>query len=127
MKEEYVTYEQAVKLKELGFDWECNQYYLSDYEDIINHTKGAYNHNDNGLAYSAPRLDQAQKWLREKCNISIEIVSISAHKWQIFLCRLYDTTSSVEHQMEYQETYELALSAGIDAALELSTDKLNDK
>ena len=25
--EDFVTYEQAVKLKKVGFNWECNHYY----------------------------------------------------------------------------------------------------
>ena len=37
-KEEYVTYETAELLKEKGFDWECNRYYLervSDNEPLL--------------------------------------------------------------------------------------------
>lgn len=29
-QEDYVSYEQAVKLKELGFDWKCNAYYWTE-------------------------------------------------------------------------------------------------
>ena len=81
-KENYCSFEQAVKLKELGFAEKVNHGYLKkisiepelsvgDLKEV--HSKDPKNYNDNrkgaekGLFfYSAPRLDQAQKWLREK-------------------------------------------------------------
>lgn len=66
--EDFVTYRQAVKLKELGFDWETYAHYhfnkidgLPDkYPDVT-----FDNYNCSSLEmYSAPTLSQAQKWLR---------------------------------------------------------------
>ena len=71
MKEEYVNYAQAVKLRELGFDWDCEKaYYYHAWmsEPILTLTTIAYKEVENYDGtdiYLAPRLDQAQKWLRE--------------------------------------------------------------
>lgn len=136
MKEHYVTYDQAVKLKEFGFDAECNQYYLCDNNDTINHTNGAYNHNDNGLAYSAPRLDQAQAWLREVKEIDVLVFNCSCgYGWEISKANpesrgtgiaIFDDEGEDENSGMWL-SYESALSAGIDKALELLTDKTTDK
>ena len=103
MKEEYVTYEQAVKLKELGFDWECNHF---------------------NPDCSAIRLDQAQRWLREKHNLSVEPICNMVRQWNVNVCEIDNFGTAVYSKMNL-DTYELALSAGIDKALELLT--LNPK
>ena len=129
MKEEYVTYEQAVKLKELGFDWKVEH----SYTDVIKESareewdeeecqwSTVYDIN----SYPKPRLDQAQKWLREEKKIHIE------PKFQygrLFNVRIQSETLRLYKVLNSGfETYELALSGGIDKALELLTDKLNDK
>lgn len=84
--EDFVTYEQAVQLKELGFDWKVRACYrrklilddnphYTEPKFIHNDTMGkrwTTNYNDNRCGggtgkyyYSAPILTQAQKWLRE--------------------------------------------------------------
>jgi hypothetical protein len=66
-----VTFEQAKKLKALGFDWETQDMYWSDgdLEDCM----GLYNHNNGGVydekTYSAPPVALALKWVRDKKNI----------------------------------------------------------
>ena len=80
MNEDYVSFEQAKALKELGFDWECYQFYNAD-KKLCSYTSigcgdDCRDWNDNDYASigdaecSAPTLAQAQKWLRIK-NISI--------------------------------------------------------
>lgn len=130
MKETYVTYEQAVKLKELGFGWECNHSYLykaidkSGNPHLYHVEMRDWNNFDNEVeCFSVPRLDQAQKWLREVNGIHVEP------------CLQYGTIFKVVVQSETRflyktfekgyNSYELALSAGIDTALKLLTDKLN--
>ena len=131
MKEEYVTYEQSQALKRLGFAEPCDTFYNSHLQLCRYSDSDVINRNTNGHhtpSCSAPRLDQAQKWLRE------------VKKWIIYIVPEYDRIRhqclwAVKHHpftiasglTELYTTYELALSAGIDAALELLTDKLNDK
>ena len=129
MKEEYVTYEQAVKLKELGFDWEVNKVYhrpstLAEWELFPWHS-GYNDWNNEGKFYiSAPTLSLAQKWLREVKRIIVEphfqyesVFRFVVQSESRCIYKLFD---------ERCKTYELALSAGIDKALEILTDKLNN-
>ena len=153
MKENYCSFEQAVKLKELGFAEKVNHSYLKkiciepelsvgNLKEV--HSKDPKNYNDNrkgtgkGLFfYSAPRLDQAQKWLREKGIIAYTkpiVKSVGDEELQEFKYILKGyrfhviKLDNAYHLTSYDyPTDELALSAGIDVALELLTDKLNDK
>jgi hypothetical protein len=65
MNKDFIPCEQALALKELGFDEPCIKYYWTDgmfakgYEDPFN-----YNKRDNVI--SAPTYSQAFRWFREK-------------------------------------------------------------
>ncbi|MBD5242093.1 MAG: hypothetical protein HDS59_08465 [Barnesiella sp.] len=145
MKEEYVTYEQAVKLKELGFAEKVNHAYLKkisiepelsvgDLKEV--HSKDPKNYNDNrkgagkGLFfYSAPRLDQAQKWLidTKKLHVLPHLENVNKPDYVCIITLMRKECMRITDNGRYFSAYELALSAGIDAALELLTDKLNGK
>ena len=88
MEEQFVTYEIALKLKELGFDEKCVASYYT--YDIKNFNKGKYDYrgkfefdystedqyivNSNETYYvSAPLWQQVIDWFREMCCIFIEI------------------------------------------------------
>ena len=150
--EDFVTYEQAAKLKELGFDWECTHFYdcfdldilISSSEIVSNDGGVAYtisvdnlSHNfnlDNGDGFngaSAPTLAQVAKWLREVKDI---IIGIDFDNWHDkYECHVYkrmgysgenirDTYGSRLVTNEFHEdfdTYEEALSEGINKAIEL--------
>ena len=134
MKEEYVTYEQAVKLKELGFDGNGLKNYIHQgYYKFANGYISPIKHDGDGILVQfrkedaekipAPRLDQAQKWLREVKGIHVEP---HFQYGTIFKVVIQSETKYLYKIIEKgYESYELALSAGIDAALELLT--LNTK
>ena len=127
MKEHYVTYEQAVKLKELGFKDKCNAYYWT--EDKAFECTNSIIHKNSDTCQTvvmAPLLWQAQKWLREKHNLSVEPICNMVRQWNVNVCEIDNFGTAVYSKMNL-DTYELALSAGIDAALKLLTDKINDK
>jgi len=73
MTKEFIPYEQALELKELGFDEPCIKFYwtdgifLKDYEKPFN-----YNKRDNVI--SAPLYQQAFRWFREKFNLKSSIM-----------------------------------------------------
>lgn len=73
MKEQFVTYEIALKLKELGFDEECFGYYSEQHDK----TKFLclYQEEDyfDEIRLEAPLWQQVIDWLREKHDIVIEI------------------------------------------------------
>jgi len=87
--EDYVSYPLALALKKAGFDEPCHYGYsvkmrlepeISFGEPKMAHSKAPKNYNDNrkgiakGLEFcSAPTLWQAQKWLRDKRKIDLEL------------------------------------------------------
>lgn len=73
MKKQFVTYEIALKLKELGFDEECFGYYSKQHDD--SYFLCIYQQEDE---YSKERLEaplwqQVIDWFREKHDIIINI------------------------------------------------------
>ena len=66
MEKEFIPYEQALALKELGFDEECLRHYslCGNYFDTWNHF------NQHGIKYiGAPLYQQAFRWFREKYSL----------------------------------------------------------
>lgn len=135
MKEHYVSFEQAVKLKCLGFAEKVNHSYSrklriepdSSYGNVKEvHSKDPKNYNDNrkGIAkgiqfYSAPRLDQAQAWLREEKGIFVGVTydnsptNATPYGYEV-------KNPMCDDRIGYGASdYNFALSAGIDKALEL--------
>lgn len=127
--EDFVTYEQAVTLKDSGFDWETQQYYKVGSSPKymfcpLNAEVGAY--------IPAPTLYQVAKWLREEWNLHIEAspftdcsTDADGRKcdewefWDFSVMRVSNGSFVVGYGDREFATYESALSAGIDAALEL--------
>lgn len=68
--EDFVTYEQAEKLKELGFNWKCYAFYdegtLDEGLDCYNRATFENCNKWRDNLCSAPTLAQAQRWLRER-------------------------------------------------------------
>lgn len=131
--EDYVTFEQALRLKELGFDWKCLYWYHPNEDDKTKRFRmsNEMNHNFYKRGISAPTLSQAAKWLREVKDI---IIGIDFDNWyDKYICYVYkkiiynsenikDSYGSMlvtNKENEDFDTYEKALLAGIDKALEL--------
>lgn len=135
MTEYYVTFEQAQKLKRLGFDKKVNHGYLKkiSIEPEVSvgslkevHSKVSKNFNDNRkgadkgfLFYSAPRQDQAQTWLREEKGIFVGVTydnsptNATPYGYEVKIPMCDDRIGYGASEYNY------ALSAGIDKALEL--------
>ena len=64
MEKEFIPYEQALELKELGFDESCLKSYGID---------GLLNQNDHSLYLSAPLYQQSFRWFREKYGYDVSI------------------------------------------------------
>ena len=68
MNKEFIPYEQALALKELGFDEPCIKYYWTD--GMFTKTyESPFNHNKRDNLISAPLYQQAFRWFREKYNL----------------------------------------------------------
>ena len=82
MTQEFIPYEQALALKELGFDEPCFGFYnhqgiliLMNQEDELNIQVYKNSYVKLGKQYSAPLYQQAFRWFREKHNIQGYIYS----------------------------------------------------
>lgn len=69
ISEDYVSFETAKLLKEKGFDEPTLYYYIAGH--LLQHYSLLSNGDTAGT--SAPTLQMAMKWLREKYNLFIEI------------------------------------------------------
>lgn len=127
--EDFVTFEQAKALKELGFDGECRAYYYDTKEISGNPYPYNYNSRDIGVT-SAPTLSKAQKWLREEKEIEVGVFAefdgeLRTGQWvwlmRKFNTHLYDTV--FPEGINY-DSYEKALSKGIDKAIELIKEEV---
>lgn len=67
MNKEFVTYGQALALKELGFDEPCLGMYHTDSMFVIQQTKSHSQY--YGQICSAPLKQQVFKWFREKLGL----------------------------------------------------------
>ena len=139
MNEDFVSYEQAVKLRECGFDEPCNSYYdkTCSNDDEYWHTTRGEVYNWNGLnsecQISAPTLWQAQKWLREvkKAVVVVAPETDMADYNDIprdFLTgewcyEIWVNGNTHRYGMASYPSYEQALSAGIEMTLKLIEKK----
>ncbi len=90
MQKEFVTYEIAKKLKELGFDEPCLAYYAKSesFYDIPNtffmHPSGIEYENIKGSSFLAPLWQQAIDWFYYNHEILIvQIPSYSMKVWEV--------------------------------------------
>lgn len=135
MKEDYVSYELAKKLKECGFDEPCDKWIASksfsyyDADECCDHNavikKGWFISQKNKERYDQDALPyltlwQAQKWLREKKNwhIIVEPIIWWGLKYEIKLWH-ESRVDENDNRGFYFSSYETALSAGIKQALDL--------
>jgi hypothetical protein len=131
MDKEFVTYEQALALKELGFDEKCFKWYhnpdlLTDDEVFL-----IYN-NYNELFAFAPLKQQLFRWFREKYNMLACVYSNASG----FLYEYHDTIGGTHRfdsgftgDCEYSgafTTYEKAENAAIDKLIEIAKQQDND-
>jgi hypothetical protein len=79
MKEEFVPYELALKLKQLGFDEPCFLYWWKNESGYI--LADIIYDEVRTLDFKAPLFQQAFRWFREKYNIHIRIEKYDETKW----------------------------------------------
>ena len=123
--EDFVTYEQAVSLKKLGFDWEVNHYYHDNPELEIyvsyclqrSFTYRDYNNYDSERI-SAPTLAQAQKWLRKNKSYYIYPRYEGDKMWGFAITNLNKDSVNFIRFGTYQ-SFEDALSVGITECINL--------
>lgn len=73
MEKEFVPYEQALALKELGFDEECFGLFVRDKSLLIKQIPNQQECEQYFGGILAPTFSQAFRWFREKYNLVHEI------------------------------------------------------
>ena len=104
MDKEYIPYEQALALKELGFDEPCLAYYHED-GILINYPQMSKN---KGLMTilnrcSAPLFSQAFRWFREKYDLFCWIEKFHKDETYIFQIPPANFTKIQGHFKTYEE------------------------
>lgn len=102
MEKEFIPYEQALKLKKLGFNEPC----LSS-RDM---------NNDKGLI-QVPLYQQAFRWFRDKHKLQSTITSISQESWQWHIQKPGQQLGKLYNEDFY--TYEEAELDCIDKLIEI--------
>ena len=120
MKNEFVSYEIASALKELGFDEPCFAYYgeINGGEIMLFLKK---NFDNQALYFLAPLYQQAFRWFREKYNLHTEIRSYTAKYFTIIIQELKDIVRYLEYggiDLKF-DTYEEAELACLDKLIDI--------
>jgi hypothetical protein len=66
MKELFIPYEQALQIKELGFDEPCFGYYPNNEFKFFADVRSCNTNSEFGFYPTAPTYQQAFRWFREK-------------------------------------------------------------
>ena len=133
-EKDYCDYETCVALKELGFNqYNSIRYYagvggvkLWDFDGEPNYKEGElialsdmYGIPSDGNEVAAPSLYEAQKWLREKHNLHIDV---RLHGIIGYQCEVCTSERTITVGREFL-TYEEALSEGIKSAVKILKEK----
>jgi hypothetical protein len=131
MNKEFIPYEQALALKELGFDEPCFCYWYTQQGSFPSiRTKdiqfnGWKNYLDSNTV--APLFQQAFRWFREKYQLHSTITSISQESWQWHITKPSESLGKLYQEDFY--TYEEAESACLKKLIEIVKDgtKINTR
>ena len=121
MNKEFVLYEEALALKELGFNEECLGWYPSDKQLRLLRvkSKSLKDHLDEGtIFYLAPLYQQAFRWFREKHGLHHQIGWFGADK---YLCGI--TPSSYTAEFETHKEAELSCLRKLIEIVEQKNEK----
>jgi len=80
MKKDFIPYEQALALKELGFDEPCFGYYSIDPFNLKSPTFNLEKPFEREWCLPAPLYQQAFRWFREKYGLCLVIKPIDDKK-----------------------------------------------
>ena len=120
MKNEFVSYEMALELKELGFDELCFSFYNT--EKKLYNSEGYYKKGYNVLNEEvvAPLYQQAFRFFREKYRLEGAIYRLN-FKWASQVFNIETSTYCFKHQLF--QTYEEAEINSLQKMIEIVKNK----
>jgi len=125
MEKEFVPYEEALALKELGFDESCFGAYGKSEEHALQlapRSFDIFDHIEKDLFIKAPLYQQAFRWFRENYNLSGEIHS---HQFYYSYYIIFDTLGANKcsaYKLKF-ESYEEAELECLRKLIELVKNK----
>lgn len=120
MKEQHVTFETAKLLRKIDFQEEVNSFY--NQYGVFFYPQSYLNWNyDKKAKYSAPTQCLVQKWLREKYNIYIDIVTAGPN---FFVTHVGKAERPTIIDNSQHKSYEKALEVGLQEGLKLIINEL---
>jgi len=128
MIKEFIPYEQALVLKELGFDEYCLTSYLNGNLQTepseIFWFQHSYRSHKKQEFISAPTYSQTFRWFREKYNLPSHIHTIWQHDWNNYSYQWHITEDKEEWNcIEHFKTYEEAELACLNKLIEIVKSK----
>ena len=124
MEAEFIPYEQALALKELGFDEPCFASYVKESKEFT--TRGFADFYKEQQIY-APLYQQAFRWFREKYNLYHVITIADLGKYESgnpdFQSAIYSKDPVVITMMNNYKTYEEAELECLKKLIEIVKEK----
>lgn len=146
--EDFITFEQSIEFRKLGFDWDCDKFYATQnycegnnpysfdtiiVGDLIDSPKYKEDENDGWIidedwSVPAPTLFQIHKWLRVVKGIDITIGHVyhrlSTGNKVMYSLHIGDqSTFKTEFYINYDTYYE-AFMSGINFAIKILKNKI---
>ena len=119
MDKEFVTYEQALALKELGFDEECFAFYNGKFLDSTDYNFDDGTSKNIGLCIKVPLKSQVFRWFREKYDLT-GLIHIGSQEFSFSVNKDGHRISPLKEYLNYNGTYEEAENALIDKLIEIA-------
>ena len=133
LEKEFVPYEEALTLKELGFDEPCFYQYVRDFDNdgelipIVSDSNYPILRNNTqvsncsgGDCFAAPLYQQAFRWFREKYNYYISVFRTHDGSWgvDLWLLGVHKPKATI-----FSETYEEAELACLKKLIKIAKNK----
>lgn len=123
MNKEFIPYEQALELKELGFNEGCFKCYFPDGDLDFNIENGYYNNLTLSQRVAAPLYQQSFRWFREKYGLRYYIEYNSrCHNYDLILPTNLSFLTVFSYIDTY-DTYEEAELACLKKLIEIAKNK----
>jgi hypothetical protein len=121
MKTEFIPYEQALALKELGFDEPCLAFYNGKFLDSTQYDFDNCSMKDIGQCLLAPTYSQAFRWFRDNHDkYGVVNIDLSNNlKDKIFVYMVEDKLGYIIDRSEEYNTYEEAELACLNKLIEI--------
>jgi hypothetical protein len=111
MEKEFIPYEQALTLKELGFDEPCLRGWYLD--------ESLYYHPDSDIVLDNPTFSQAFRWFREKYGYDVTIKKCTPSEYKFEIEQLFVEGNNYYFIDFFFDTYEEAEVACLRKLIEI--------